>query len=246
MTASKTFPGTFISFEGSDGAGKSTQIEIAAEAARAKGIEVLIVREPGGTSMSEIQRALVKADVDSLVDALVECGGHRESLNVALGTSDLPGVQLPTDSTPLTQLFIFNAARAQLFDTVVRPALERGALVLGDRSSDSSVAYQGHALGLGIEFVQTNCRQAMGNIVPERTIYCKLPDDVRRERMRGRGLTDDVIERTMNFDKVAEGFELLVAAEPERFAVVNAGQSIEQVAADVAAVIEPMIAAHAA
>ncbi len=235
-------PGTFISFEGLDGAGKSTQIEIAAQMARESGREVVIVREPGGTAQGEIQRALVKADVDSLVDALAACGGDPESLRAALGTSDKPHIKLPEDTTALTQLFMFNAARAQLFEKTVVPALNRGALVLADRGFDSTVAYQSGSGGLDADEVMANCMQATGGVAPDMTIYCRLDQQTRQDRMRARGLAEDVIERSSNFDAIAAAFDQIAAANPDRFVVVDAGKSIEEVAAQIKAHITPLLA----
>jgi dTMP kinase len=235
------YPGTFVSFEGLDGAGKSTQIEIAASKARESGREVLIVREPGGTKQGELQRALVKADVDSLVAALASCGADEEKLRAAMGTSEAPLVALPEDTTPLTQLFMFNVARAQLFAKTVIPALERGAIVLADRSVDSNIAYQSGSGGLEPDLVMDVCMRATGGVMPDLTIYCRLDAQTRLDRMKARGLAEDVIERSSNFDKIAETFDALAAMHPERFVVVDANRTIGEVAAEIGTHLDPFL-----
>jgi dTMP kinase len=223
--------GTLIAFEGLDGAGKSTQIELLAERERHNDREVVLVREPGGTRMGELQRALVKADVDSLVDVLEGCGADRDALSAALGTSHAPLVQLPENSTSLTRLFMFNAARSQLYIDVVLPALDRGALVVTDRSYWSNVAYQGSA-GIEEQTIIDTCLLATGGRSPDLTIYCRLDQAARVARMRARGLADDVIERTSNFDAILAVFDRL-AAEHESIVTVDAGQSVEAVSAEI-------------
>ena len=223
--------GTLIAFEGLDGAGKSTQIELLAERLRGAGREVVLVREPGGTHQGELQRALLKADVDALVDALAGCGADRDALGAAMGTSDKPLVDLPENTTPLAQLFMLNAARAQLYNDVVVPALERGAIVLSDRTFWSSVAYQG-STDLDPQLVLSSCLQAVGGHMAELTIYCRLDAQTRLQRMRDRGMAEDVIERTSNFDAILAAFDRIAEEQPS-FRVVDAGQTIEQVTEDI-------------
>lgn len=237
--------GTLIAFEGLDGAGKSTQIDLLAERLRKSGREVVLVREPGGTRQGELQRALVKADVDSLVDVLEACGADRDALTDALGTSHEPLVTLPVNTAPITQLFMFNAARAQLYVDVVLPALARGALVCSDRGIFSNLAYQGGSGRLDEQLILDSCMQATGGVMPDLTIYCRLSQEDRIARMKSRGLAEDVIERTSDFDAILNTFDRL-AREHASIKTVNAGKSIEDVSIEIDRLVNNLLAVSAA
>ena len=138
--------GVFISFEGGDGAGKSTHLQLVAEALRARGEEVVCLREPGGTIIGEQLRQTV-------LD---------------------PGNYIMTDAC---ELLIYEAARAQLVAQVIRPALERGAIVLCDRFADSTIAYQAYGRGIDRAFVDTANEFACQGIRPDRTILMMTGGD---------------------------------------------------------------------
>src|SRR4029453_9258791 len=140
-------PGRLIAFEGVEGAGKSTQLELLCRALEGRGREVVVTREPGGTPAGERVRALV-------LDPEVELHPRAEAL-------------------------LFAAARAELVEEVIRPALERGAVVLCDRYLDSSLAYQGSARGLGVGPVTEVNRFATGGIVPDLVVLLDLDPDTR-------------------------------------------------------------------
>jgi dTMP kinase len=149
----------FVTFEGIDGSGKSTQAALLAEALEAEGREVVRTREPGGTEVGERVR-----------DVLLHGGAVA----------------------PWAEAALFAAARAQLVDDVVRPALARGAAVVSDRFVDSSLAYQGIARELGLDAVLELNRVVLGGLLPDRTFLLLLPVD---EAVRRSAAPTDRIER---------------------------------------------------
>jgi dTMP kinase len=142
----------FVTFEGVDGSGKSTQARLLAERLRSEGREVVLTREPGGTEAGERIRELLL---------------HGKGL------------------APWAEASLFAAARAQLVDEVIRPALARGADIVSDRYLDSSLAYQGIARGLGVERVLELNLLATGGLLPDRTFLLALPPDEAAERREG-------------------------------------------------------------
>jgi dTMP kinase len=207
-------PGRLIAFEGVEGAGKSTQLELlrlalVGRAGPAGTREVVVTREPGGTPVGERVRAL-------LLD---------------------PAVELH----PRTEALLFAAARAELVERVIRPALERGAVVLCDRYLDSSLAYQGGARGLGLGPVEEVNRFATGGLLPDLVVLLDLdPADGLRRRARGR---DRIEAQDLGFHRrVRDAFRGLAAADPERFAVVDAAAPVPEVAARVQAAVLALLA----
>jgi dTMP kinase len=187
----------FVTFEGIDGAGKSTQ---AARLARALGPETLLVREPGGTAAGERVRELLK-------DPGLELGARAE-------------------------LMLFLAARAELVEQVIRPALAQGRDVVCDRFIDSTVAYQGVARGLGVENVQSLNEIAIDGCLPDRTVLLRVDAALAGDRGAGRGdFGADRFEREGDqFQRrIATAFEELAAADPERFRVVDGGGPEQEV-----------------
>lgn len=179
----------FISFEGLDGCGKTTQAAMLAAALELEGRTVVRVREPGGTPIGERIRELL-LDGDSVI------GGAAEAL-------------------------LYAAARAQLVDQVILPALARGEVVVADRFIDSSLAYQGVARGLGLEQVLQANELATGGLMPDITLLLELPPELAAAR---RGDAPDRIESEGDgfHAAVAEGFAAAVARFPERIHVVDA------------------------
>lgn len=182
----------FISLEGVDGSGKSTQARLLVEAL---GEGTVAIREPGGTEAAERIRELL-AD---------------------------PGVE----PVPLAELMLFLAARADLTERVIRPALEGGRDVVADRFSDSSVAYQGAARGLGVGEVITLCDRAADGLWPDLTLLLRLDPEAGLARAE----SDDRFEREgLGLQRaVAEAYEEIAVIASDRVKVIDAGGSVEEV-----------------
>jgi dTMP kinase len=208
--------GRFITFEGGEGCGKSTQIRLLAERLRAAGKEVLLTREPGGTALAEKIRSLVREESDD-----------------------------PPNSRAETLLFI--ASRAQVVENVIRPALASGTWVLCDRFADSTFAYQGYGRGLDLEELKRINSFATGGLEPDRTILLNVSPEVSAKRMRAREAatnTDaDRMEKAGDsfHSRLRQGFLELAAAEPDRFAVIQADGSVEEVEEAVWNSIQPTL-----
>ena len=189
----------FVTFEGIDGSGKSTQAELLVRALRAEGREVVSTREPGGTELGERIRELV-------LDGPAISGWAEAAL--------------------------FAAARAELVEQVVRPALERGADVVCDRYVDSSLAYQGLARGLGLERVLELNLAAVGGLMPDVTFLLLLdPEDA----LRRHGDEPDRIEREGGAFQagVDRAYRELAAAFPRRIVPLDAGGAPDELAAEI-------------
>jgi dTMP kinase len=196
----------FITLEGIDGAGKSTQARLLADAL---GEGTLLLREPGGTPVGERLRELLKD-----------------------GSLEL---------SPRAELLLFCAARAELVERVIRPAIEAGRDVVCDRFIDSTVAYQGGARGLDPAVVADLNAVAVAGCVPDRTVLLRAPVGAAVERADERGgpRASDRFEREgpVFQERIAAAFEAIAAAEPERVVVVDAEGSIEEVHARVMAAV---------
>ena len=191
----------FVSLEGIDGSGKSTQARLLAEAL---GEDTLLVREPGGTDAAERIRAL-------LADRSV-------------------------DLDPLAELLLFSAARADLVARVIRPALEAGRDVVSDRFSDSTVAYQGAARGLGVGEAITVSELATEGLWPDLTIVLRVDPETGAERSGG----DDRFESEgVGFQRaVAEAYEEIALVARDRVVVVDGTGTVEEVHARVIEAVE--------
>jgi dTMP kinase len=179
----------FISFEGLDGCGKTTQAGMLADALELEGREVVRVREPGGTPTGERIREL-------LLDPAARIGPAAEAL-------------------------LYAAARAQLVDEVIAPALARGSVVIADRFVDSSLAYQGIGRGLGLERILAVNQLATGGLMPDATVLLRLtPDEASRRRA---GSPDRIESEAAAFHAaVADGFDQAAARFPGRIRTVDA------------------------
>lgn len=201
--------GLFITLEGLDGAGKTTQLHKAAELLRQQGYAVVESREPGGTELAEKVRALV-------LDAA-----------------------LPLNNT--TQTLLYLAARSEHVDKLLRPALEAGKIVLCDRFSDSTLAYQGLAAGKTIDEL-TDLRQlnafATEGLAPDLTLVLDGDPKLLLKRRDARGVTDRYEEQGLELQyKLRSAFAALAKAEPERMRIINAEGSEAAVSAAIMDVI---------
>jgi len=192
--------GMFITFEGGDGSGKSTQIEILQGALEAMELEVLVTREPGGTKISENIRSLL-LDPDN------------------------------SEMSPKTEMLLYAAARAQLVDQVIRPALDEGKVVICDRFLDSSIAYQAYGRGLG-DSVETVNGPAVEECMPDITFFLEIDPEKAGDRIADRGEEKDRIEREDDgFRKrVAQGYSELADKYPDRIVRIDATGSVEEIA----------------
>ena len=193
--------GFFITFEGGDGSGKSTQISILKESLIEKGYDVILTREPGGTEISEKIRELI--------------------LDPANGEMD-----------DMTEAFLYAAARAQLVRQLIKPALEKGKVVICDRFVDSSIAYQAYGRGLG-DAVGVINTYAVDDCMPDLTILLKLDPERGSSRISGR--EHDRIEQASDefHRKVYEGYLKLEEMYPDRILGVDASGTIQEIAEEI-------------
>ncbi len=199
MNDKSTKRGKFISLEGGEGVGKSTQVKALSEALGERGIAVLVTREPGGSEGAERIRELLLA-----------------------GTEERWGAR--------AEMLLFCAARADHVDKTICPALENGRWVLSDRFTDSSLAYQGGAGGLGIETVRSVNNIAVGGLFPDRTLILALGDGKERANARDRGASDRIGGRANDYHQAVDAaFRKIAAAEPERVRLIDASGSPDEV-----------------
>jgi dTMP kinase len=203
--------GRFITVEGIDGAGKTTLVEALARELAARGRPVTVLREPGGVELSERIRALVK-DPSLHVDARAEA-------------------------------LLYAAARAQLTAEALEPRLAAGEWLLLDRFVDSSLAYQGGGRDLGIGEVAAINDFATGGLSPDRTLLLRIDPEAGLARAGDRGEAADRLEREASafFVATAAAYDGLAAAEPERFAVLDATLPPDEVLAAALAALEPIL-----
>ncbi len=199
-------PGQFITFEGPEGSGKTTQARCLAERLQAEGIPVLLTREPGGTATGE------------LIREILQHGRSGETLCVE------------------AELLLFSASRAQLVHRVIRPALERGEWVVCDRFFDSTTAYQAFGHGLDVGMVEKIHEFAVGTCRPRRTFLLDLDVSESLRRMRKRNADKKTKEDRFEsesqafHEKVHAGYRALSRADPKRIRVIDATCSADAIA----------------
>jgi len=207
--------GRLISFEGLDGAGKTTQMELLERWLQSHGIAYVRTREPGGTPLGVEIRHLVL---------------NRPELAI----------------TPLAEVFLFQADRAQHFAVLVIPALDEGKLVITDRCFDASIAYQGYGRGVGVELIERLSLLATRGIKPDLTILLDLDPSQVHQR------TDDASgqrEERTRFDaeaedfhrRVQEGFRMLARKYPERIKVVDASRTVEEIHREIVELVKGVL-----
>lgn len=195
--------GSFITFEGCEGVGKTTQVERLRRYFEESGQKALFLREPGGTVISEkIREMLLSKENDNM-------NGKCEAL-------------------------LYSAARAQLLGEVVAPALEKGVIVVCDRFTDSTFAYQGAARGLGMDFIDGLNKLTCGDIVPDVTVFLDMPPRLAFARKGGADKNDRLESQSMEFhEKVYEGYKEVARRYPDRFVCVDASKDADGVWEDV-------------
>jgi dTMP kinase len=203
--------GRLITIEGLDGAGKTTLARGIMDALHARGINVELLREPGGVAASERIRTLVKD----------------------------PGLRVG----PRAEALLYAAARAQLVEEALAPALEAGRWILLDRFVDSSLAYQGAGRALGIEQVRAINAFATGGLAPDRTLLLRIDPALGRSRQDGRGEAPDRLEQEADdfFAAIAAAYDELAAAEPQRIRTLDASADAPTVLTQALAALEDLL-----
>ncbi len=204
--------GLFVSFEGGEGAGKSTQIRRLAERLRERGHDVLVTREPGGSPGAEAVRHVLLSGAAEIF------GTHMEAI-------------------------LFAAARNDHVEEVIRPALARGTIVLCDRFMDSSRVYQGVTGNLEADYIEALQRVAVNGVVPDCTLILDIPAEIGLERARKRAsavVAPDRFEKEemQTHEKRREAFLDIAAREPERCHVIDAQRPEDEIAADIAGIVD--------
>jgi dTMP kinase len=194
--------GRFITFEGIDGSGKSTQLRLLHDVLRERGLEVIATLEPGGTALGRKLRAAF--------------------------------LETEEDVAPMAELLLFAADRAQHVDFLIKPAVDEGKLVISDRYADATIAYQGAGRGFDNDVIRSVVQLATGGLKPDLTLFYDLPVDLAIERASNR--TGEVAKNNRMDAETREFYERvraryldIAAAEPERFRVIDASGTPEEI-----------------
>jgi len=200
VSVKRSSRGILITLEGPEGSGKTTQLPLLADWLEARGYAVLKTREPGGTSIGESIRNLLHDPAH-------------------------------TEMTSRAEILLYSASRAQLVAEVIQPALQAGKIVLCDRYFDSTFAYQGYGRGLPLEALQEITQFATGGLMPDVTFYLDIePEEGLRRRADGGEEMNRLDRETLAFHcRVREGYQALIAADPERWVTVDARGTVEAV-----------------
>jgi len=209
--------GLFITFEGTEGSGKSTQLSLLAEKLRSLGRLVRTLREPGGTPIGEEIRHTLKHSLQ----------------NQAMQAE--------------TELLLMNASRAQLVREVIRPALAAGEIVLCDRFYDSTTAYQGYGRQLDLKTVASVVNFAVGETRPNLTLLLVVPHEMSRERLSARQSTLPFMRDRMEeadrsfFERVARGYQAIALTEASRVRVIDGTGSVPAIERAIWKAVEPLL-----
>jgi dTMP kinase len=202
--------GLFITLEGMDGCGKSTQLEMLARALRERGMDFIVTREPGGTPLGEGVRQLLVSDASVGISATAE-------------------------------LFLIVGARAEHVSKVIRPGLAVGRIVISDRYTDSTAAFQGYGRGIDLSFIDQVNSFATEGVTPDLTIIFDLEPELARTRLSARpvgGLLGAFDEEALDFyRRVREGYLKLAKAEPSRIRIVDSSGTPEETHAKVRSLV---------
>jgi len=193
----------FITFEGLDGSGKTTQVQRLASWLRTQGQEVLQLREPGGTRIGDAVRIILHDHIH-------------------------------TNMNPRAELLLYCASRAQLIVEQVQPHLKEGGVVLSDRFADSTLAYQGYGRGLDMNLLHTLLDFATQGVKPDLTLYFDVDPERALQRRMASGEVTRLDAEKMEFHlRVRDGYQKLIALEPQRWHIIDANVSQDQVAAQI-------------
>jgi dTMP kinase len=209
--------GTFITFEGTEGSGKSTQIVLLANFLKSRGLRVVLTREPGGTPIGDQVRRILLDPAHTALD-------------------------------PKAELLLYAASRAQHLYEIILPALASGMIVLCDRFSDATLAYQGYGRGLDIEMIRALDRMVCAGTRPHLTLLFDLDAALGIARARGRnanrGLETEARfenEELVFHERVRQGYRTLARQEPDRIRIVDASPAQEAVAMNVRAIMDEVL-----
>lgn len=203
--------GQLITFEGSEGCGKTTQITMLAQRLEGMGKKVVITREPGGTLIGEKIRALLQDPANT------------------------------GEITPITELLLFSAARAELVEQLIKPALERGEIVICDRFFDSTFVYQGIARSVDLKVIDQLKAIAVGSLKPDLTLLLDLDPEagIKRAGERQSGTLDRIEAESLEFFKsVRQAYLDLALSEPDRFTVIDGELSVAEIEAIVGSTVQ--------
>ena len=204
--------GLFITFEGIDASGKSTQAELLHEFLSKKGVSAIRLRDPGATPISESIRHIL-----------------LDNKNTAM--------------SPWTELLLYEAARSQMVDESIRPALESGTIVICDRFYDSTTAYQGYARGLDLDVVHRANSIGSVGLVPDLTFYVDVDPKIAAERKVKLGKAADRMEAEgLAFqEKVRHGFRELQKTDPERVKLIDGHREIKEIQNDIQKIVTALL-----
>jgi len=199
----------FITLEGPDGSGKTTQARLLAEWLRKQGYDVVLTREPGGTHIGDQIRAVLHDPRNAEMDAR-------------------------------TEILLYSASRAQHVAQRIRPTLAAGKIVISDRYADSTLAYQGYGRGLDLEILRAITAFATGGLTPDLTLYLDVApqEGLQRRRLGGEEWNRLDAEALEFHRRVRAGYMELVRQEPERWAVIDGARSVEEVQAEIRALVQ--------